>query len=188
MYVLGLAALVAIGFFLMRDRIFRAPVAVTPDVVAPTAPATTGAKAVPAPSPLPTPVVTPTVAPAATPTAAPSPGPTTPTPTPALTQLATTTTAPTTTRTVATSAPAPDARGTLTQQAQRYLERGNVTRAIDAARRAATADPSDAEAWLTLGAAYDASGNRTQARSAYQNCVDRGHGGRVTECRALLGQ
>ncbi len=85
---------------------------------------------------------------------------------------------------IATDAP----RISLTQQAQRLLERGQTFKAIDAARRATAADPGDAEAWLTLGAAFDASGSRTQARAAYQSCVNRGRGSRVSECRALLGQ
>ena len=67
------------------------------------------------------------------------------------------------------------------------LERGNTGRAIELARRAAAADPTSAEAWLTLGAAYDAAGKRPQAHTAYQSCVDTGKGARVAECRALLG-
>jgi Flp pilus assembly protein TadD len=56
------------------------------------------------------------------------------------------------------------------------------------ARKATAADPSSAEAWLTLGAAYDAAGNRAQARLAYKNCVDNGRGARVGECKALLSE
>jgi Flp pilus assembly protein TadD len=65
------------------------------------------------------------------------------------------------------------------------LDRGQTTRAIDIARRATASDPFDAEAWLTLGAAYDASGNRAAAKAAYQSCVDRARSGRVSDCRAL---
>jgi Flp pilus assembly protein TadD len=54
------------------------------------------------------------------------------------------------------------------------------------ARRATQQDPANAEAWLTLGAAYDAVGNRAQAHLAYKNCVDSGRGARVGECKALL--
>jgi Flp pilus assembly protein TadD len=68
------------------------------------------------------------------------------------------------------------------------LERGSASRATEVARRATSADPSNAEAWLTLGAAYDASGNRAQARLAYKNCVDNCQGPRVGECKALLGE
>ena len=76
----------------------------------------------------------------------------------------------------------------LTKQAQRLLERGSAQRAAEVARRATAIDPSNAEAWLTLGAAYDAAGNRAQARLAYRNCVDSGRGPRVGECKALLAQ
>jgi hypothetical protein len=76
----------------------------------------------------------------------------------------------------------------LTQQAQRLLERGSAGRAAEVARKATTADPQSAEAWLTLGAAYDAAGSRAQAHLAYKNCVDSGRGPRVSECRALLGE
>jgi Flp pilus assembly protein TadD len=76
----------------------------------------------------------------------------------------------------------------LTQQAQRMLERGSTSRATELARRATVADPSNAEAWLTLGASYDAAGNRSQARLAYKSCADSGKGPRVGECKALLGE
>jgi DNA-binding response OmpR family regulator len=82
----------------------------------------------------------------------------------------------------------PQAGASLTQQAQRLLERGSASRATEVARRATSADPSNAEAWLTLGAAYDASGNRAQARVAYKSCVDNCRGPRVGECKALLGE
>ncbi len=87
-----------------------------------------------------------------------------------------------------TPEPADESGGNLTQQAQRMLERGNTGRASELARRATAADPTNAEAWLTLGAAYDAEGRRSQARAAYQSCIDKGKGPRVNECRALLGQ
>lgn len=82
----------------------------------------------------------------------------------------------------------PQAGASLTQQAQRLLEHGSASRATEVARRATSADPSNAEAWLTLGAAYDASGNRAQARGAYKSCVDNCRGPRVGECKALLGE
>ena len=78
-------------------------------------------------------------------------------------------------------------QGTLTQQAQRMLERSNAAGAADLARKAVNGDPTNAEAWLTLGAAYDAMGNRALARTAYKSCVDHGQGPRVSECRALSG-
>jgi len=85
-------------------------------------------------------------------------------------------------------APEPEVGVSLVQQAQRLLERGSAARAAEVARKATTADPQNAEAWLTLGAAYDAAGNRAQAHFAYKNCVDSGRGSRVAECKALLGE
>jgi DNA-binding response OmpR family regulator len=84
--------------------------------------------------------------------------------------------------------PSTSDRGPLTAQAQRALERGEKHRAIELARQATVADPGNAEAWLTLGAAYDASGRNPEARAAYRSCVNKGKGPRVDECKALLGQ
>jgi hypothetical protein len=86
--------------------------------------------------------------------------------------------------------PAPDAKpaagtGNATRDAQRALDRGDTARAVELARQATSADPTNAEAWLTLGAAYEASGRASLARSAYQSCATRGKGERVGECRAL---
>jgi hypothetical protein len=75
--------------------------------------------------------------------------------------------------------------GNPTRDAQRALDRGDTARAVELARQATSADPTNAEAWLTLGAAYEASGRASMARSAYQSCASRGKGERVGECRAL---
>jgi outer membrane biosynthesis protein TonB len=75
--------------------------------------------------------------------------------------------------------------GNATRDAQRALDRGDAGRAVELAREATAADPTNAEAWLTLGAAYEASGRASLARSAYQSCAARGKGERVGECRAL---
>jgi DNA-binding response OmpR family regulator len=76
--------------------------------------------------------------------------------------------------------------GNTTRDAQKALDRGDMAHAIDFARQATSADPSNAEAWLTLGAAYEASGHPASARGAYKSCVSQGKGERVAECRALL--
>jgi DNA-binding response OmpR family regulator len=76
----------------------------------------------------------------------------------------------------------------LIREAQALLDRGSFGRAIDVGKRATAMDPTNAEAWLTLGGAYDANGNHLQARSAYKSCIEGAKGGRVTECRALLTQ
>ena len=66
------------------------------------------------------------------------------------------------------------------------LERGQAGGAGEYARRATEKDPSNAEGWLTLGAAYEAAGRHTLAKSAYRSCTERAQGGRIGECRALL--
>jgi hypothetical protein len=77
------------------------------------------------------------------------------------------------------------ATGNATRDAQRALDRGDTGKAVDLARQATSADPSNAEAWLTLGAAYEATGRASLARAAYQSCAAHGKGERVGECRAL---
>jgi CheY-like chemotaxis protein len=78
--------------------------------------------------------------------------------------------------------------GRETAQAQKALEQQKPARAAELARRAVGHNPKDAEGWLTLGAAYDAAGQKERARGAYRNCIAHGEGPRVTECRALLGE
>jgi Flp pilus assembly protein TadD len=76
----------------------------------------------------------------------------------------------------------------LTRQAQKALERGQRGKAIELARRATQENPGDANAWLTLGAAYDAAGSPGAAKAAYKSCVATAHGANVSECRALAGE
>jgi Tfp pilus assembly protein PilF len=89
--------------------------------------------------------------------------------------------------------PPPDTKtiaptGNVTRDAQKALDHGDTAQAIDLGRKATSVDPSNAEAWLTLGAAYEAAGRASLARGAYQSCVSHGKGERVAECRALLAQ
>jgi Flp pilus assembly protein TadD len=75
-------------------------------------------------------------------------------------------------------------------QAQKALEGergGSASRAADLASRATKRDPTNAEAWLTLGAAYHTLGNRAQEQQAYRSCAKQATGPRVAECRALAG-
>jgi Flp pilus assembly protein TadD len=72
-------------------------------------------------------------------------------------------------------------------QANRALANGSTGRAMDLARQAVTANPGDANAWLILGAASQASGNVEAAREAYQSCIAQAHGPNVNDCRALAG-
>ena len=113
-----------------------------------------------APAPQPAPVV------AAPPVVTPPPPPATPAPTLS-----------------ATPAPKP---GVSIRGAQQALERGDSAKAVELAKQVTAADPTNAEAWLTLGAAYEAGGKTALARNAYRSCIARGKGDRVAECRALL--
>jgi DNA-binding response OmpR family regulator len=93
-------------------------------------------------------------------------------------------------------APAPGASAaaaadTFTQEAQKALERegqgGSAGRAAELASRATKRDPTNAEAWLTLGAAYTSLGSKNLAQQAFRSCAKQAVGPRVAECRALAG-
>jgi DNA-binding response OmpR family regulator len=99
---------------------------------------------------------------------------------------------------VASPAPrvAPDVSATtaaegFTREAQTALEREgdmrSANRAAELALKATKRDPTNAEAWLTLGAAYHNMGNKAQAQGAYRSCAKLATGSRVAECRALAG-
>jgi DNA-binding response OmpR family regulator len=79
------------------------------------------------------------------------------------------------------------AGSSLAMQANRALAAGATGRAMDLARQAVSANPGDANAWLILGAASQASGNVSAAREAYQSCIAQAHGPNVNDCRALAG-
>jgi len=106
--------------------------------------------------------------------------------------VATTDTPPTTTAHVdAPDAAASSAADSFTQQAQKALDNEkdprSSSRAAELAWKATQRDPSNAEAWLTLGAAYQNLGKKAQATSAYRSCAKQATGPRVAECRALAG-
>ena len=91
---------------------------------------------------------------------------------------------------------APDASAvaaaeSFTQAAQKVLEKegnaGAASRAAELAWKATKRDPSNAEAWLTLGAAYHSLGNKAQAQQAYRSCAKQAMGPKVAECRSLAG-
>ncbi|MCL2779277.1 MAG: response regulator [Polyangiaceae bacterium] len=84
----------------------------------------------------------------------------------------------------------PRAAESLTQRAQQALEKDDThqaSKAAELARQATQRDPTSAEAWLTLGAAYQSLGKEGQALEAYRSCVNKAQGDRVAECRALAG-
>ncbi len=72
-------------------------------------------------------------------------------------------------------------------QANRALREGNLARAVELGRQAVNATPGNADAWLTLGAAYQATGDNASARDAYRRCVERARTANVSECRVLAG-
>ena len=77
------------------------------------------------------------------------------------------------------------AGSSLAMQANRALAAGATGRAMDLARQAVSANPGDANAWLILGAASQASGNVSAAHEAYLSCIAQAHGPNVNDCRAL---
>jgi tetratricopeptide (TPR) repeat protein len=83
----------------------------------------------------------------------------------------------------------PDGVEALSNLALLLLNRGrgdDLRRARDFAERASQLDPSNALAWLVLGASRDALRDRAGAREAYLRCVERGTGPYVRECRAMV--
>ncbi len=79
----------------------------------------------------------------------------------------------------------PARNASLIAQASQALASGATARAVDLARQATSANPADANAWLTLGAAYAASGNAAAARDAYRSCVAQARTANVSECRMM---
>ncbi len=65
------------------------------------------------------------------------------------------------------------------------LNRGQNAPAAELAQRAVAIDPTSSKAWITLGAAKQALRDRAGAAEAYQNCVERGQGEYVDECRQM---
>jgi DNA-binding response OmpR family regulator len=78
--------------------------------------------------------------------------------------------------------------GSLVMRANRALRTGAKEKAIELAQEAVKTNPSDADGWLMLGAAFQASGDRSAAREAYRSCVARAHTVNVSDCRVLAGQ
>jgi hypothetical protein len=72
------------------------------------------------------------------------------------------------------------------RKARAALEGGAPGRAIAAGERSVALDPTDAEAWLILGGAYQLRGLGSDAHRAFASCVRHGRSGPVAECRSLL--
>lgn len=70
--------------------------------------------------------------------------------------------------------------------ARQALEQGKVAEAVAAGERSVSADPTDGESWLLLGAAYQEQGNLKDARRCYRACIDEGKRGPRNECGQML--
>lgn len=66
------------------------------------------------------------------------------------------------------------------------LEQGKTDESIQHGELAVKLDPTDGEAWLILGAAYQSKGNWTDARRCYRSCLTEGKRGPRGECSAML--
>jgi len=73
------------------------------------------------------------------------------------------------------------------QTAKAALERGANGVAVASGERSVALDASDGEAWLVLGAAYQAMGNVGQAKRCYNACISQGKKGPISDCKDVLG-
>ena len=93
----------------------------------------------------------------------------------------------------ATAAPAPaettelDPKAAAKEKntARALLERGKMADAVEAGERSVALDPTDSEAWLILGAAYQEKGDMKNARRSYKACLEQGKRGPKYECAAM---
>jgi len=80
----------------------------------------------------------------------------------------------------------PNGGEALANLAFMLLNRSQNREALELAERATTLAPTNSKAWITLGAARQATGDTAGGREAYQHCVDQGEGRYVRDCRAML--
>jgi hypothetical protein len=66
------------------------------------------------------------------------------------------------------------------------LESGRLKDAIASGERAVSLDPTDSDAWLYLGAAYQETGDQGNANRCYRACLSQGTHGNKSECGAML--
>ena len=84
--------------------------------------------------------------------------------------------------------PAPDPKAAAQEKrdCRSFLERGALKKAVEAGERSVALDPTDGEAWLLLGAAYQTQGKAGEARRCFTACLKQGKRGSLGECRAML--
>lgn len=80
----------------------------------------------------------------------------------------------------------PNASAILSHLALAYLNAGRYKDALERAERAVTADATNSEGWIVLGAARDGRNDHKGAREAYRRCSEVGTGAYVIECRRML--
>ncbi len=82
----------------------------------------------------------------------------------------------------------PDPKGALEAKrlALRELEFGHLAASVDAGERSVALDPTDADAWRILGAAYQKRGAYVDARRCFTSCTHLATRGDRFECSALL--
>ncbi len=81
-------------------------------------------------------------------------------------------------------APSGDAKADK-KAAQRAIDRGDNKGAVEAGERALEVDPTDAETWLIVGAAYQQMGQGAKARQAFSSCMSKSTHGPRGECAAF---
>jgi tetratricopeptide (TPR) repeat protein len=69
---------------------------------------------------------------------------------------------------------------------QSFLDQGAFAKAVEAGEKSVSLDPTDGDAWLLLGAAYQAMGKTAEARRSFSSCVAEGKRGQIGECRSML--
>ncbi len=124
-------------------------------------------------------------APAATDTAAAAPAPPTTEQAAPSAAAAPAEAAPAATDTAEAPTPDPKEAAKAKRASQAALERGKIGDAIEAGERSVSLDPTDAEAWLILGAAYQSKGDQKSARRSFKSCLEQGKRGPRWECAQM---
>ncbi len=148
----------------LEDTVAAEPAIDPPPAVDPAAAPATSASAEPAPSASAAPVASASAAPSAEPAPSASAAP------------------------VAATEPTeldPKAAGKEKRLSQRALDQGKIKDAIEHGEQSVKLDPTDAEAWLLLGAAYQMKGDHKEARRCFSSCIKEGKRGPKGECMAM---
>jgi hypothetical protein len=76
--------------------------------------------------------------------------------------------------------------GKAKAKARGALEWGKTGDAIEAGERSVAIDPTDSEAWLILGVAYQQKGDSKNAVRSFKACLDQGKRGPRNECALMM--